>query len=81
LYPILEILAFLQFRMSDPPNVLYATLAGTAVFGVAGFIGAGTVAIFKGHSNQFRYSILTALNTGVFGGIWFGLQPCPTIVC
>jgi hypothetical protein len=56
----------------EPPNVFYAALAGTAIFGGAGFFCAGTVAVFRGYSHGFRYSILTALNTGVFGGIWFG---------
>lgn len=56
----------------EPPNVFYAALAGTAIFGGAGFFYAGTVAVFRGYSHGFRYSILTTLNTGVFGGIWFG---------
>jgi hypothetical protein len=38
----------------EPPNVFYAALAGTAIFGGAGFFYAGTVAVFRGYSHGFR---------------------------
>jgi hypothetical protein len=58
--------------MSEPPDIPTAFLAGTVFFSSTAYIAAGTYALFRGHHQVFRYSILTALNVGVAGGLFTG---------
>jgi hypothetical protein len=61
--------------MSETPDIPTAFLAGTVFFSTTGYISAGTIALWRGYPQTFRYSFFTALNVGVTGGLFTGLIP------